>query len=82
MAVQAKMYLESVTAHKWGTSVKFRVVTRGDENKAWANATPTGDMTLGIKNELALADFGLDALADEAEYLVTIERVPTPQAEG
>lgn len=78
MAVQAKMYLESVTAHKWGTTVKFRVVTRGEENKEWSAATPTGELSLGIKNALALADFGLDALADEAEYIVTIERAPKP----
>lgn len=81
MAVRAKMYLEKIGTTKWGTTADFRVVTRGEDNKEWSAATPTGSMSLGIANPAAAAEFGITEVQEGAEYLITIERVP-PALQG
>ena len=48
---------------------------RGEDNKKWAAATPSGEMKLSIKNELAL-DFFRDMLGKE----FYIDIVPVPEA--
>lgn len=76
MAVRAKMYLESKSQTRHGGKVNLRVVTRGEDNKKWAAATPYGTMELSISNEAALASFSEDDLMAGQEYFVTIEKVP------
>lgn len=57
MAVRAKFFVYSVGQTIHGGSVDLRAVTRGEDNKAWASATPSGSITMTINNELALNFF-------------------------
>lgn len=71
--VRAKMYLEELRHTTYGGGVTLRVVTRGEDNKQWAAATPSGEMKLSIKNELAL-EFFRDMLGKE--FFIDITPVP------
>jgi hypothetical protein len=74
MSVIAKFYVREITRYSYNpasVTVKLGPVTRGEENKSWAAATPTGDITLGIQNELASRQFELGE-----EYLITFEHAP------
>lgn len=55
--VRAKMYVESVTARQWGTSIRLQVVSRGEDNKEWSAASPAGTLEMTIKNEAASDQF-------------------------
>lgn len=58
MAVVAKFYVSSIELFTWGTAVKMQVVTKGsEENKEFWAATPSGSITMNIKNEYAAAHF-------------------------
>jgi len=54
---RAKMFVDSVSLRTWGVDVELRVVSRGEDNKAWATSTPQGSMKLTIKNEVASDQF-------------------------
>lgn len=53
--IRAKFYVQAVKLTSWGTSVELNVVTRGEDNKKWSQATPSGQITMQIKNDLAAA---------------------------
>lgn len=72
MGVRAKMYVTEVGRTQYGGKVALRVVSRGDDNKEWAQATPTGDLTLGIRNDLAFEQFDVGQ-----EFYVDLTPVPT-----
>lgn len=75
MATVARMYVQEVTQFAFAPqakTVKLQVVTRGDENKKWAAATPSGSATLVINNGDAAEQFELGK-----EYLVTFDRADT-----
>lgn len=55
--VRAKFFVQEISKTTWGGSVKLQVVSRGEDNKAWASATPSGQITMSIRNELALEVF-------------------------
>lgn len=55
--VRAKFYVSEIAFRQWGTEVKMAAVTRGEDNKEWSAATPAGNLSLTIKNELAVAQF-------------------------
>lgn len=74
--VRAKMYLEELRHTTYGGGVTLRVVTRGEDNKVWSAATPSGEMKLSIKNELAL-EFFQGMLGKE--FYVDIVPVPEEQ---
>lgn len=60
MAVAAKFYVASITRHsynKGAAQVVLQVVSRGEENKEWASATPAGKVELSIGNPDAVAQF-------------------------
>jgi hypothetical protein len=62
MAVRAKAYVASLTRRAWnegGVEVEFAAATKGDENKAWALATPSLTFKLTIKNPIAADVFDL-----------------------
>jgi hypothetical protein len=61
MGVRAKFYVHAVTKNASGGSVELNAVVRGNENKTWSQATPSGKLTMSILNEPALAVFS-DAL--------------------
>jgi hypothetical protein len=71
MAVRAKMYVTKTEQGIHGGAVELQVVCRGEDNKKWAAATPTGNARFGILNQLALDEF-----QPGVEYFVTFERVP------
>lgn len=52
--VRAKFYVEEVARTTYGGRVKLRAVSRGEDNKRWASATPSGEITMTIRNELAI----------------------------
>ena len=58
MAVQAKFYVAETTkfSNEWG-KVVLRPVTRGEANKDWAAATPSGTIEMSITNPPALKWF-------------------------
>jgi len=55
--VRAKFYVSEVALTGWGCRVTMNVVTRGEDNKAWSAATPSGTITMQIKNDLAAECF-------------------------
>ncbi len=60
-AVAARFYVAEVTSHAYGPKgsgvVKLNAVSRGDQNKDWASATPAGQITMTINNPPAFAFF-------------------------
>lgn len=74
MTVRAKFYVYEVTKGTYGGKVVLQVVSRGDDNKQWASATPAGRIEMTIKNDLAIAEFDVSK-----EYFVDF--TPAPQGE-
>lgn len=61
MAVLARFYVAEITRRSYdpgAVQVTLQAVGRGEENKAWASATPSGQITMAIKNGAAAAFFG------------------------
>lgn len=75
--VRCKMYVAEVGWTTWGGKVTLQVVSRGEDNKEWASATPSGSLNLTIRNELALEHF-----KPGQEYFVDIELAPRQGEEG
>lgn len=73
--VRAKVYVSELGYTQWGTKVVLQPVTRGEDNKAWAAATPSGRIELTIKNESAA-----DQFAPGQEWFVDLIPVPVDQA--
>jgi len=57
MVVRAKFYVRAITRYNSGGSVELQAVVRGNENKSWSSATPSGQLTMAILNESALRVF-------------------------
>lgn len=77
MAVIAKFFVSKVVRHEDAPTadrVELGAVCRGAENKAWASATPSGNIQMGILNDVAT-----DYFEEGAEYLVTFEKVAKPE---
>lgn len=53
--------------------VQLGAVCRGIENAMWAQATPSGSITMAVKNDPAFEQF-----EQGAEYEVTFRKVPKP----
>ncbi len=54
MTIKARMYVSQITKQATpGTRVQMHAVTRGPENKEWAQATPHGVIEMTINNEPA-----------------------------
>jgi hypothetical protein len=79
MSVIAKFYVAKLERNAYSPdalSVTLQPVTRGDDNKTWASATPNGKIEMVINNKAAADQFG-DRLGQE--FLITFEPVPTAQ---
>lgn len=77
--VRAKAYVASVTHYAWndgGLTVKFQASTKGEDNKAWAAATPNLTFELAIKNPIA-ADVFHDAVGKD--FYIDITPIPEPE---
>ena len=70
--VRAKFYVSEVALTSWGCRVTLNVVTRGEDNKAWSAATPSGQITMQIKNDIAAEQF-----APGQEWFVDFRPAPT-----
>lgn len=58
MAVRAKFYVQSVKYTASDSAViEMSPVCRGEDNKEWSKYTPSGLLSMTIKNELATAQF-------------------------
>lgn len=55
--VRAKFFVQSITHTTSGGSVTLSAVCRGEDNKQWAQYTPTGRIEMNILNESALGQF-------------------------
>jgi hypothetical protein len=73
--VRAKLYVESLKLMQWGTELTMRVVTRGDDNKEWSAATPSGSLTFMVSNDQAA-----DQFAPGQEWYLEFTPVPAELA--
>ena len=72
--VRAKMYVSEVAYMQYGVRVTMRVVSRGEDNKKWAAASPSGTFEITINNEGAS-----DQFAPDQEWFIDMTLVPTDQ---
>lgn len=59
-AVQARFYVSGLSRFAYDTSsveVTLQAVSRGEHNKSWAAATPSGQVKMTIKNPSAASWF-------------------------
>jgi hypothetical protein len=88
MTVLARFYVSSITkfpSHESGYAapaprgqIKLQAVSRGEENKVWASATPHGELTMTVNNGDAFTWFE-DHLGKEV--MITFETAPEPETE-
>lgn len=71
MTVRAKFFVTELRQNNYGGGVTLQPVCRGEDNKAWASATPSGKIEMTIKNELAMTQFVLGE-----EYYVDFTPAP------
>lgn len=80
--VQARFYVAEITQSAYGppgaASVKLQAVSRGDQNKDWASATPSGTITMTINNPPA-AKYFADALGKDVAVTFRLVDVATPE---
>lgn len=56
--VRAKFHCNSIEQTEWNTNVKMNVVFGNEgENKDFNDATPSGDLTIGIHGKVPAAGF-------------------------
>lgn len=72
--VRAKMYVSEVAYLPYGVRVTLNVVSRGEDNKKWAAASPAGKFEITIKNEGAS-----DQFAPNQEWYVDMIPVPVEE---
>lgn len=77
MAVRCKFFCHSVTQSVNGGQVVLFPVTRGEENREWASASPSGKIELTILNQLAVDEFEAGV-----EYFIDFTKAPQPEAES
>lgn len=78
MAVVAKMYVSEVKRMAYNrdqVTVTLNCVARGEENKEWAAATPSGEVKLNVMNAAAAQQF-VEGFDSGAEWFVTFEPAP------
>jgi len=77
MAVQARFYVAEVTQFATGPGwadpapagrVTMRPVTRGEENKQWASATPSGEFTMTVRGDAF--PFFQDRIGEEVSIII------------
>jgi hypothetical protein len=71
--VRAKMYVEAMTHRTWGIEVTLRCVTRGEDNKGWASASPVGVFTVTVDPDVTKAG---DSFFPGQEWYVDLHPIP------
>lgn len=76
MTVRAKFFVSSTTPAAGATAavVTLGAVCRGVENAMWSQATPSGQITMTVKNDPAFEQF-----EQGEEYEVTFRKVAKPE---
>jgi len=73
--VTARFYVAEVTRHPGSSGkVVLRAATRGEENRAWASATPAGSCEMSITNPAALDAFE-EMRANDMDIAITFHPV-------
>jgi hypothetical protein len=82
MSVRAKFYVNSITPTVGDNPtaparvLSFGAVCRGASNREWSSATPSGSLTMTVRNDAAIAQFEVGK-----EYYLTFEPAePKPVA--
>lgn len=86
MAVTAKFYVSTISQFPGqpGGRVELQAVVRGEENRQWSAATPSGTISMNISNPAAFETFQALLVGSQTpggprpEVLITFE--PTPAA--
>ena len=76
MSVTARFFIAKITRHAYSPDnvvAELSASTKGEQNKAWATATPSGTITMNINNPSAAAWFSERLGQDVA---LTFEDVP------
>lgn len=55
--VRAKLYVRGIDIQSWGTKITLAPVTRGEDNKEWSAATPSGEFWMMVANQKAADQF-------------------------
>jgi len=79
-AVEARFYISGYERNSYdpeSVTVKMQAVSRGEHNKGWARATPSGQVQMTIKNPGA-ADWFVNRLGEEVSVVFT----PAPADDG
>jgi hypothetical protein len=82
MAVRAKFYVRGITRQAYNPAaleVTLSPVTRGESNKEWSAATPSGEIKMTITNPPAADYFG-ERLGKE--LYVDFTEVPEDESEA
>ena len=81
-SVAARFYVAEITHSAYGpkgaAAVRLQAVSRGDQNKDWASATPSGTITMQINNAPA-AEYFAAHLGDDIAVLFTAVPVAHPE---
>lgn len=82
MPIAARFYVAKITTSAYGpkgaAAVELQAVSRGDQNKDWASATPSGTITMQINNAPA-AQWFADRLGDDIAVLFDAVAVAHPE---
>lgn len=76
-AVTARFFVDQITRRAYNpehAEVVLKPAYRGTENKAWATATPSGEIKLQVNNPAAVEAFD-GFFRDGADLHITIEAV-------
>jgi hypothetical protein len=80
--VAARFYVAEITQSAYGpkgaAAVKLQAVSRGDQNKDWASATPSGTITMQINNAPA-AQWFFDRLGEDVSVTFEAAKVAHPE---
>lgn len=73
MSVIARFFVSEVTRRAYNpdaAEITLNVASRGEENKVWAAATPSGTIKMNVLNALAVEAFEIGK-----EYKVTFDSI-------
>lgn len=76
--ITARFHVAEVTRFAYNPNnrvIKLRVSTKGEQNKAWAASTPTGEINMTVGNPIASQWFE-DRLGQD--IALTFDDVPAP----
>lgn len=76
MSVAARFYISEITTFAYDPSqarIKLMAACRGEENKAWATATPSGSIEMHVNNPDAVAWFR-ECMDERQDVALTFEK--------